>query len=138
MSGADFLDTNILVYAYDSRFPAKQAIAQGLLRKAILGDSVTSSQVLGEFATTLLHKFSPAATFTQLIEILDALSPIKSISIDSETVRRAVETNEKYNLHFYDALIVATAERAGCRQILTEDLNPGQKYFGVLAVNPFS
>ena len=61
MSAPEFLDTNILVYAYDGGERRKQQIAQGLVRRALAGEIVASSQVLGEFAATLLHKITPAA-----------------------------------------------------------------------------
>jgi predicted nucleic acid-binding protein len=48
-----------------------------------------------------------------------------------------VEARAAYGLHFYDGMIVAAAERGGCERIWSEDLNAGQKYFGVTVENPF-
>ncbi|MGD0570283.1 MAG: PIN domain-containing protein [Candidatus Sulfotelmatobacter sp.] len=137
MPGHDFLDTNILVYAYDISDPAKQRVAQDLVRKAVAGGFVISTQVLAEFAATLLHKLSPAPSSQDVIALLDALAPIHFILPDHEIVRRAVEAKSAYGLHFYDGMIVAAAERAGSERIWSEDLNPGQKYFGVLVADPF-
>ena len=137
MPGPDFLDTNVLVYAYDTTDSAKQAIAQGLVRRAVAGELVISTQVLAEFAATLLHKLNPALSSADVTSLLDTLEPIRLIPPDHETVRRAVEAREAYGLHFYDGMIVAAAERAGCERIWSEDFNPGQKYFGVLVANPF-
>ena len=137
MSDYDFLDTNILVYAYDISDPAKQRIAQDLVRKAVTGGLVISTQVLAEFAATLLHKLSPAPSSQDVIALLDALAPIRLIPPDHEIVRRAVEAKSAYGLHFYDGMIVAAAERAGCERIWSEDFNPGQKYFGIAVANPF-
>jgi predicted nucleic acid-binding protein len=137
MPGHDFLDTNILVYAYDISDPAKQRIAQDLVRKAVAGGLVISTQVLAEFAATLLHKLSPAPSSQDVIALLDALAPIRLIPPDHEIVRRAVEAKSAYGLHFYDGMIVAAAERAGCERIWSEDFNPGQKYFGIAVANPF-
>jgi len=137
MPGPDFLDTNVLVYAYDAGSPDKQKIGQTLLGRALAGDFVISTQVLSEFATTLLHKISPAATPKALSSILDALAPIKTILPDNDMVRRAVEVHARYKLHFYDAMIIAAAEHAGCERIMSEDLAEGQKYFGITVVNPF-
>ncbi|PYV76271.1 MAG: VapC toxin family PIN domain ribonuclease [Acidobacteria bacterium] len=137
MSAPDFLDTNILVYAYDIADPQKQAIAQELVRKAFAGEVVISSQVLAEFAATLLHKVSRAVSPADVVALLDTFAPIKVILPDEGIVRRAVEARAAYGIHFYDGMIVAAAERAGCERIWTEDLNAGQKYFGVLVENPF-
>jgi predicted nucleic acid-binding protein len=137
MAVPDFLDTNVLVYAYDVSNPKKQNIAQKLLRKALDGDLIISTQVLAEFAATLLYKLTPPVPAHDVIALLDAFAPIRTISPDSETVRRAAEAHLKYRLHFSDGMIVAAAERAGCEQIWSEDLNPGQKYFGVTIANPF-
>lgn len=52
-------------------------------------------------------------------------------------VRRAVEAHQTYGVHFYDGLIIASAERASCTHIYSEDLNHGQFYFGVELINPF-
>ena len=133
----DFLDTKVLVYAYDAASPAKQRVAQELLEKAMAGEMMMSTQVLAEFAATLLHKISPAARAADVTALLDVLAPIPVIVPDGDLVRRAVESHAKYGMHFYDGMIAAAAERGGCRRILSEDLNPGQKYFGVVVENPF-
>jgi len=135
MSGVDFLDTNVLVYAYQFDHPNKERVAKDLVRRAIAGKFVVSAQVLAEFAATLLHKMS--ATPAAVTAILDRLSPIRLVVSDGELVRRAVEARAAYGLHFYDGMIVAAAERAGCARILSEDMNAGQKYFGVVVSNPF-
>ena len=137
MPGPDFLDTNVLVYAYDASSPAKQRIAQGLVRRALAGEIVISTQVLAEFAATLLHKISPAASRADVSAILDALAPIKLMPPDADTVRRAVEAHAQYGVHFYDGMILAAAERSACRRILSEDLGAGQSYLGIVVENPF-
>jgi predicted nucleic acid-binding protein len=137
MSGPDFLDANVLVYAYDTRYPEKQRIAQNFVRKAIAGEFISSVQALTEFAAILLHKFSPAMTAANLASALDVLSPIRLVSPDSGMVRRAVEARGQYGIHFYDGMIIAAAERGGSAKILSEDFNTGQEYFGIRIVNPF-
>ena len=137
MSGADFLDTNVLVYAYQFNDREKQRVAHELLRKALTGKFIISTQVLSEFATTLLHKATPPATPEAMIDILDRLSGIRLVTPDGDLIRRAVEAKASYGLHFYDGLIVAAAERAGCERIWSEDFNAGQQYFGVVVTNPF-
>jgi predicted nucleic acid-binding protein len=137
MPAPDFLDSNVLVYAYDVSDVRKQSIAQDLIRKAIAGESVISTQVLAEFSATLLHKLSAAAHPQDVLGILNALGPIRLIPPDGEIVRRAVEAHASYGLHFYDGMIVAAAERGGCGRIWSEDLNAGQRYFGVAVATPF-
>jgi len=137
MPGLEFLDTNVLIYAYDVGDPAKQSVAQDLVRRALAGEFIVSTQVLAQFAVTLLHKLIPPASAEDVVVLLDALSPIRSIAPDGDMVRRAVEARAKYGLHFYDGMIVAAAERAGCERIWSEDLCAAQKYFGVVVANPF-
>ena len=132
-----FLDSNVLVYAYQFNDPEKQKRAQQLLGEAVSGNFVISTQVLAEFAATLLHKFSPPVSAEAMVDILSRLSPIKVISPDADVVHRAVEAHASYGLHFFDSMIVAAAERAGCKRLLSEDFNTGQSYFGITAENPF-
>ena len=137
MSVREFLDTNVLVYAYDPSDRRKQQIAQSLVRRALAGEIVISTQVLAEFAATLLHKMSPAAPPQDVAAVLDALGPIGVVVPDGDLVRRAVEARGVYGIRFHDGMIVAAAERGGCERLWSEDLNAGQQYFGVTAENPF-
>jgi predicted nucleic acid-binding protein len=137
MSGRDFLDTNVLVYAYDVTDSAKQRIARQLLVRAVAAEFTISTQVLAEFASTLLHKLQPPLNAEQILLALDSLGPIPLITPDSDLVRRAVEARSAFGVHFYDGMIIAAAERAGSRKIWSEDLNAGQRYFGAEVVNPF-
>jgi predicted nucleic acid-binding protein len=133
----DFLDSNILVYAYDERYREKRGLAAGLVRRAVAGEFVVSTQVLAEFASTLLQKFDPRVSPADLVLILDTISPIGLIAPDAKIVRRAVEARAEYGVHFYDGMIIAAAERAGAKKIYSEDLSAGQKYFGMEIVDPF-
>ena len=137
MPDPEFIDTNVLVYAYDPSDSHKQRIAQDFVRRALAGDIMVSTQVLAEFAATLLHKMRPAARPEDVTAVLDALGAIRVIVTDADVVRRAVEARAEYGVHFYDGMIVAAGERGGCRRIWSEDLNAGQKYFGIGVENPF-
>jgi predicted nucleic acid-binding protein len=138
MSAPEFLDSNVLVYAHDDGDPRKQEIAQGLIRRALLGEMVVSTQTLAEFSATLLQRFSTSYSSDEVLALLDALSPIRLVVPDAGIVRRAVEAHQIYGVHFYDGMIVAAAERGGCERIWSEDLNAGQKYFRVEVRNPFA
>jgi predicted nucleic acid-binding protein len=137
MNGPDFLDTNILVYAYAPADARKQKIAQGIVGKALSGEVIASSQVMAEFAAALLHKVARPMRPEEVLIALDALGAMRLIHPDHGIVRRAVEARAAYGIHFYDGMIVAAAERGGCGRILSEDLNAGQKYFQIPVENPF-
>jgi hypothetical protein len=72
MPGLEFLDSDVLVYAYDPGDPKEQTVAQDLVRRAVLR---ISTQVLSEFSSTLLHKLSPPARPEDVIAVLDAPGP---------------------------------------------------------------
>jgi len=137
MSGPDFVDTNILVYAYTPADARKQKIAQGIVARALSGEGTASSQVLAEFAATLLHKATPPMRPEQVVIALDALGAMRLVPLDQGIVRRAIEARAAYGIHFYDGMIVAAAERGACKRILSEDLNAGQRYFQISVENPF-
>jgi predicted nucleic acid-binding protein len=134
---AEFLDTNILVYAYDPTDKKKQKTAQSLLERSFESDGTISTQVLGEFAATLLHKMSPPAKPESVQRVLDVMGPLRVVTPTPEIVRRAAEAHREYGVHFYDGMVIAAAERAGCKTIWSEDLSDGQEYFGVTVRNPF-
>jgi len=138
MSAPDFLDTNVLVYAYDRVDRSKQRVAQKMVEAALNGTAWISVQVLAELSVTLLHKASPPLLPEQVRTILDAIELIPLVAPDRELVRRAIKARAEYGIHFYDGMIVAAAERAGCARIWSEDLNPGQAYFGIRVENPFA
>ncbi|HXR98097.1 MAG TPA: PIN domain-containing protein [Terriglobales bacterium] len=137
MNAAEFLDTNVLVYAY-SPDSVKAPIARRLLEQAVAGQCWISAQVLAEFVAVLLHKVHSPLEPIRVRQILDVISPIPLVPWRSDLVARAAEAHGKFGIHFYDGLIVAAAEHAGCRRIWSEDLKPGQRYFGIEIVNPFT
>lgn len=73
-------------------------------------------------------------------EVRTYISHFRQIAVQmpkQEWTDRALAIRSRYGIQFYDALIIAAAEANGCDEILTEDLNDGQTYCGVTAVNPF-
>lgn len=134
-----FVDTNVLVYAYDSADPAKQAEAQRILREGTVRDALAvSAQVLGEFFTVVTRRIPTPMTADRAAAAIDALKPVPVVEIDRQLVERAIETHRRYEIAYWDALIIAAAERAGCVEVLSEDLNAGQRYGGVVVTNPFT
>jgi predicted nucleic acid-binding protein len=138
MNDSVFLDTNILVYAYDKHDLEKQVKAQTLLKTAIKeGSASLSTQVLGEFFVVVTRRIKKSLTVHDAERIIDILSVLPVAEIDLLLVKRAIHTQKSYGISYWDALIVAAAERTGCSKILSEDLNHSQQYNGVLVENPF-
>jgi predicted nucleic acid-binding protein len=91
--------------------------------------------VLAEFSSVALRKLGISTPL--LLSLLSEMGKISHAAIDNALVSRAVEIQGIYGIQYYDAQIVAAAERIGCDSILTENLNDGQMYCGIMAVNPF-
>ena len=139
MTDKTFLDTNILVYAYDKHEPEKQKRAQGLLNDGIvLEDAVLSVQVLGEFFNVVTRNIRQPMSPHEAQEIIEMLSILPVQEIDLAMVNRAIDTHKRYHISYWDALIVSAAERAGCTMIYSEDLNDGQIYHNIKVFNPFN
>lgn len=138
MTGSVFIDTNVFVYAYDTHEPDKQRKAQTLITENILHEGTTiSSQVLSEFFTVVTRKIPEPLTPNEAQEIISDLKILNIIDIDFALVNRAIDNHSEYHLSYWDSLIVAAAERASCEKIFSEDMNAGQKYNGIIVVNPF-
>ena len=134
----DFLDANILVYAHDPHDQRKQAVAQNLLTDAISNDTgALSAQVLGEFFNTATRRLPNRLSVEEALQVIEQVSVLPVVALDLELVRRAVNTSQRYQISYWDGLIISAAERAGCARVFTEDLNNGQAYHGVVAINPF-
>ena len=131
-----FIDTNVVVYASDPSDPRKNELAVEILADAFDNDKyVISSQVLNEFVNTALNKLKK--TDDEVVGYLRQLKTIRVVSVSADWLERAIEIRSRYDLQFYDSLLLATAEALGCNEFLTEDLNDGQLYGSVKAINPF-
>jgi len=138
MSANRFFDTNVVVYAYDSSDPVRQSKAQQTLTDAVTHrDGVVSTQVFGEFFHTVVvrKKLMTSVEALRIITTLEAGLQVESIT--PSLVKEAVLTHQRYQLRYWDSLIVATARHCGCAEVVSEDLNDGQDYGGVVVSNPF-
>jgi len=139
MKGPDFIDTNIWVYAYDNHLPDKQQKAQNIVLSGVReGNGVLSTQVLGEFFMVVTKKINKPLSVSDARGIIKYMGRMKVQEIDVLIVERALDTLERYKISYWDALIIAAAERARCKRILSEDLNAGQIYHGIEITNPFA
>ena len=131
-----FIDTNVLVYFVDGRNRAKQSISRTVIADAIGNpEYVMSLQVLNEFANVSLKKLG--MTEDEVRQYIEAFQRIRIVFQQSGWTVRALEIRKQYGLQFYDSLLLTAAEASGCDEFWTEDLNDGQMYCGIKAVNPF-
>ena len=139
MQDRAFLDTNVLVYAYDTHDRDKQKKAQNLLTEGIEQENmVLSAQVLSEFFNAVTRNIEHPMTADEAQEIIGVVSILPVEEIDLTMVNRAIDTHKTYQISYWDALIIAAAERAESQTILSEDLNEGQTYHGIVVINPFT
>jgi predicted nucleic acid-binding protein len=131
-----FLDTNILVYAYDLGTPSKQSIARQLVEEgwATRGATAISVQVLLELHANLRRR---GASPEKTDQIIGDFCQWPVIENTLALFRLGLSLQARWQLSLWDAMIVAAAQTSGARELFTEDLNHGQDYGGVRVVNPF-
>lgn len=131
-----FLDTNILVYSVDKNDPVRHAVARKIVLSAVSSrDFLISAQVLNEFSNIALLKLKMSAEETR--KLVSFFSRMNVVSVDRDWTDKALTLKQSYGTQFFDSLLLVAAEENSCEEILTEDLNDGQMYGSVKAVNPF-
>ncbi len=136
MTAPVFVDTNVFIYALDEADPKKQQMARDWraeLWKSRAGR--TSFQVLQEFYVNVRKKW-PASANAARAEVRDLLT-WHPVAVNAELLERAWKMQDRYQLSFWDALIVAAAKASSCGYLLTEDLQADQNLDGVTIINPF-
>jgi predicted nucleic acid-binding protein len=137
VTGRSFVDTNVLVYAADTRDQLKHETAVRLLA-ADGADFVLSAQVLGEFYVTVTRKLAVPMTVDAAAAAVSRLARLPVVAMDDALVAAAIGTTVSAQLSYWDALIIEAAARSSCTRVLTEDLNTGSVIRGVEVVNPFA
>ncbi|MBI4754033.1 MAG: PIN domain-containing protein [Betaproteobacteria bacterium] len=133
-----FVDTNILLYAHDRQEGLKRQRAQAILRDLWQQDSgALSLQVLQEFVANSARVLGEATARARVREIVSLYRAWVRQPTTPDTVLRAADIAELAKVSFWDAMIIAAAEAAAVRTLLTEDLNHGQIIAGVRIENPF-
>ncbi|MBT3296287.1 MAG: PIN domain-containing protein [Verrucomicrobia bacterium] len=134
-----FLDANIIVYAHDRARPDRRAQSQAILFESLRnGTGVISSQVLSEFFVTITQKVKQPMSSAAAKKEIVLLSTLETVDIDATLVVEAVNIKERWQLSYWDALILAAAERAGCGTVYSEDMSDGQHYGSLVVCNPFT
>jgi predicted nucleic acid-binding protein len=139
---AALVDTNVLVYRFDPRFPEKQTRATEVLRDGIARDSVrVPHQAIVEFVSVVTRPMGGAPPLlTQEAAIREAeelLSQFEVLYPEAAIVRLALRGMPAYQLSWFDAHLWAYAEHHGLEEILSEDFQNGRQYGSVRITNPF-
>jgi len=139
---AALVDTNILVYRFDSRFRDRQAIATEILRRGIAQDSIrVPHQAIMEFVAAVTRPLGTAAPLLQIHDALreaeEMLSHFTVLFPDEALLRIALRGAVAYQLSWFDAHLWAYAEYFGLSDLLSEDFQHDRLYGSVRAVNPF-
>lgn len=141
MNGAvDFIDSNVFLYTIDGQAPAdKRRIATELVQQALAQRSATISwQVVQETLHVATHRFKSMVSDADRSDLLHAvLLPLWAVQPSAALYDEALRLQAKLGFGFYDCLIVAAASAAGCKRLLTEDLQHGQRIGSLRVENPF-
>jgi predicted nucleic acid-binding protein len=134
-----FLDTNVLIYAHDADAGRRHHTARRIVEElweSRLG--VVSTQVLQEFYVNVTRKIPTPLPKSTAREVVVAYAAWEVERIAVPHVVQASELEERYQLSFWDALIVVAAQGAGAAKLLSEDLPAGRRFGGVRVENPFA
>lgn len=140
---ASLVDTNVLVYRFDWRFPDKQRIATEVLRARIADNSAyLPHQAIVEFVPAVTRSIGGADPLLDPAdgrrEAEELLAQFEVLYPDEELLRIALRGAAAYQLSWFDAHMWAFAERYGIPELLSEDFQDGRLYGTVQAVNPFA
>ena len=130
-------DTNILVYATIAAPDAKTMRSRGLIARGMrVGGSVLLLQTLAEFSSVAIRKAGiPIERIRTTIDAWRAVLPVQAA--DNSDLTAALDAVKTHRLGFWDAMLWASAQRAGVRFLFTEDLQDGFVLQGVRFINPF-
>jgi predicted nucleic acid-binding protein len=140
MNDKYFIDTNIFVYSFDDRDPAKKARAVSLIAEALeSGNGTISTQVIQEFLNVATQKFhKPLKVDDSLAYLRKVLNPLCHITPDLALYETGLQVLAETRYSFYDSLVIAAAIRGDCAVLYSEDLQDGQTIHNVRITNPFT
>jgi len=131
-----FLDTNVLVYAFDQSAPEKQARARELLH--VDRTWAISWQVVQEFSSVALHRFAKPVSPAFLKNFIELVLWPKCTVLPSQSLyQSAIELHGQTQYRYYDALVLAAALESGAKRLLSEDLQAGRVFGDLKIENPF-
>ena len=137
MSGREFIDTNVLVYAEDSRDTIRQGLARNLIRTLLLERrGVVSLQVMQEFYAVATRKLRMDGESARRRLLL--YSRFEFIPLSLPDLLSAIDLHRLHNLSFWDALIVRAALNGNCKLLHSEDMHSGHVIESLSLNNPFA
>lgn len=138
MSDKVFVDTNILIYAYDIDAGKKHEICKKELKNLWdNGNGVISTQVMQEFYVNVTRKIPEPIPPSKARHIIEQYKTWQVEIITAELILFASIIQERNQLSFWDSLILAAANQANAETLLSEDLNSDQTIESVKIVTPF-
>ncbi len=131
-----FVDTNILIYAAAGKHEerVKYERAWDVIGPARYG---LSGQVLAEFFVNVTKKPAVPLSIQEAAAWIERLKIMPVVPVDADLVCEAISYSERYQISYWDAALIAGAERLNAPVLYTEDLNHGQVYGSVKVINPF-
>jgi predicted nucleic acid-binding protein len=131
-----FLDTNFLVYLFSEiEIEKSEKCSDMLSQLSNHVQFVLSTQVINEFSNIAISKFHKDAIDVK--SIIDILSEFEIVINDVDIIKKGIDIKFRYQLSFWDSLIISAAKSAKCNIIVSEDLQDGQVIEGVKIQNPF-
>jgi len=139
MSVEAFVDSNVLVYAHDRAAGDKHERAKNLVADLWTErNGALSTQVIQEFYVNVRRKSANPIPETEVRQLIEDYLRWEVVVNDGTSILEALDLAERYQLSFWDALIVQAANASGASVLYTEDLNQGQHYGAVVVANPFA
>jgi predicted nucleic acid-binding protein len=136
MSDRVFLDTNILLYLFDTDSPEKQLRARALIEQyGFAEEAFISTQVVQEFYANVTRKLKVLEQ--RALAAAQQLCRFPMVQVSISMILTAIEIAQRHRLSFWDSLIVQAATVAGCSMLLTEDLQHGSQIGNLRIENPF-
>lgn len=137
MANKFFVDTNILIYAHDPRAGQKYERARRLIERLwSTGEGVLSTQVLQELCVNLRCKAGRPLPIDEIRRLIQDYLSWEIVVNTPESVIEAMEIEVRYEVSFWDALVLQAAESSGAAVLYSEDLATGQSYGAIRVLNP--
>ena len=134
----EFVDTNVLLYAYDREGTKHEEALALIERLHETGSGALSIQVLQEFFVNVTSKIAVPLDVEGARERVRRLGTWPTHVPDVDDVLEAIDIHSEHRISFWDAMIVRSASRLGCDVLWTEDLANGRVYRGARVQDPFT